>query len=68
MSSPLYSTAAVARILGLHPDRVRRLAQSRGVGQRAIGSSPAGPWLFSEADIDAMRIRTPGRPRKEPGK
>lgn len=63
MSSPLYSTAAVAHILGLHPERVRRLAQSRGLGRRAIGST--GAWLFTEADIDAMRIRKPGRPRRE---
>lgn len=64
MSKPLYSTSAVALILGITPTRVRALAQARGLGRKPHGSPM---WLFSEEDIEAMRPRRPGRPRQTQG-
>lgn len=57
----LRPTVEVAAELGITPIRVRQLATARGLGQR-YGKN----LLFSQPDIDAMRIRTPGRPRKLP--
>lgn len=56
---PLYviptpmTTNDVAAVLGITPRRVRALARSRGVGQQVT----RGTWLFSHADLEAMRIR-----------
>lgn len=57
LANEAMDTAAAARELGLTPGRTRRLARSRGVGQ-----VERGQWVFSPADIDAMRDRRPGRP------
>lgn len=63
MTEPTYTSQNVAAELGISAARVRALAQSRGVGQR-----PQPPlrsaWLFTAADIDAMRDRPAGRPSK----
>jgi hypothetical protein len=54
----LYTAEDAARILGISPRRIRALAQSRRLGQRL------GPlWVFSERDLEGMRVRVPGRPR-----
>ncbi|MDP3909110.1 MAG: helix-turn-helix domain-containing protein [Gemmatimonadales bacterium] len=53
----LLTTADVARELGISPARVRVLARSRSVG-RMVGTQ----WLFTAADVDALRVRKPGRP------
>lgn len=56
----LYTAQEVARLLGLSARRVRALAASRGVGRRI------GPlWVFAGADVDAMRVRVPGRPPRQ---
>jgi len=51
------TTNQVAAELGISRDRIPRLARSRGVGQR-VGRD----WLFTAADVEAMRDRRPGRP------
>jgi predicted RNase H-like HicB family nuclease len=52
-------TSMVAEQLGLSEDRVRKLAASRGLGRK---------WgrdlFFTESDVEAMKIRKPGRPKK----
>jgi hypothetical protein len=54
----LYTAQDAAAILGVSPRRVRALARSRRLG------SMLGPlWVFSERDLEGMRIRVPGRPR-----
>lgn len=59
-TAALLSTADVASELGISQQRVRQLAASRNLGQRIGQRSLA----FSAADIDAMRSRVSGRPRK----
>lgn len=57
----------VAVQLGLKKRRVQALAESRAVGTR-LGdpTTPKRTTLrFSPADVEAMRDRTPGRPRKQ---
>lgn len=61
MTQQLYSTAAVAQELGLTRQRVRRLALSRGLGRQLTGSSI---WWFTADELDAMRVRKPGRPQQ----
>ena len=56
-----YSADEVASELGISPQRVRALAQSRAVGTKLGGYM----WTFTSRDIDAMRERKPGRPAKE---
>ena len=57
----LYTTADVARELGISPRLVRRLAQSRKLGTRLNPRM----LVFSAEDLDAMRDRrtTKGRPK-----
>ena len=57
----IYSADEVAAELGITPQRVRALAQSRGVGTKVGGYM----WTFTSRDIEAMRERKPGRPAKE---
>jgi hypothetical protein len=54
------TTAQVAAELGIHPSRVRRLAVSRGLGTKITERL----WLFTSEDVEKMRTREPGRPRK----
>jgi hypothetical protein len=53
----VYSTQQVADELDVSVRRVRALAKNRGLGKIVGGS-----YVFTLADIDAMRIREPGRP------
>lgn len=55
----LMTAEQAAAELGIDSRRVRRIAATRGVGWHA-----GREWIFTPADIDAMRVRTPGRPRK----
>lgn len=52
------TTAQAAIILGITERRVRQLADAGGIGWN-IGRD----WLFSPADIEAMRARPDGRRR-----
>ena len=56
----IYTTTEAARALGITPRRVRALAISRRIGERK-----AAGWLFTEADLDTLRVRVPGHPKKE---
>ncbi len=59
VSAPdFWSATAAAAELGIDPSRVRRIAQRRGLG-RKLGTV----WVFTDADIAAMRVRVTGRPR-----
>lgn len=58
----LYSAAAVAELLGIDHSRVRRLALARNVGQPPCRAHAL--WLFTAADIDALRDRRPGNPNR----
>ena len=55
----LRTTQEVADELGIDRSRVRRLADARGLGAR-IGRER----VFRPSDVDAMRSRPPGRPRR----
>lgn len=55
-----YSTAEAAAELGVSERRVRALAAARNIGTRT-----GRDWMFSRANVDAMRERTPGRPPKK---
>lgn len=63
MESPLYSTTAVAAFLGVTPGRIRQVATELGLGRKPYRGQSA-PWLFTAAEIEAMRTRPTGR---EPG-
>lgn len=54
-----WTTTDVAAELGIDESRVRRMAADRGLGYK-LGRD----WRFSDDDINAMRERAPGRPRK----
>lgn len=64
MSETYYTASAAARQLGISRQRVTELAELRSIGQRP----ERGIWLFSEADLAALRdpalAGKPGRPRK----
>lgn len=62
-----YTAAEAAALLGISPRQIRHRAQRAGVGTRA----GARLLLFSDADLDRLRLRQPsgwpkGRPRKDP--
>jgi hypothetical protein len=50
----------VAAQLGITGRRVRALAESRGLGAK-VGKNT---WVFRAADVEAMRERVPGRPKR----
>jgi len=54
----LFTTAQVAATLGLAPRRIRQLAESRNLGMH-IGDR----LLFTAEEVEAMRVRVPGRPK-----
>jgi predicted RNase H-like HicB family nuclease len=53
------TTAMVAKDLELSEDRVRKLAASRGLGRKW-----GRDYFFTESDVEAMKVRKPGRPKK----
>jgi hypothetical protein len=56
------TTSQAAKELGVHPSRVRRMATARGIGMKLTDRL----WVFSAAEVEAMRVRKPGRPRTRP--
>ncbi len=54
-----YNSTHVAKILGVGRTEVGRLARTRKLGFK-IGRD----WIFTVQDIEAMRVRIPGRPPK----
>jgi predicted RNase H-like HicB family nuclease len=57
----LYSSDDVGEMLGISSRRVPALAKSRHLGQ-LVGNS----LVFTLEEVDAMRDRRPGRPKKHP--
>lgn len=57
-----YTTVQAAAEIGLTPGRVRQLARSLGVGRHH-----GRDWMFSEADIAALRARDAGDTKGEEG-
>jgi len=57
----ILTTRDVAAILGITPQRVRMLAQARGVGQQI----ERGIWLFRPEDVERLRPGPRGRPKKQ---
>jgi len=55
----LMTTDEVAAQLRISSRRVRALAVSRQIGWQA----GRGVWVFRAEDVEAMRVRIPGRPR-----
>ena len=58
----LYTTSAVAALLGISRQRVNQLRRLRFLGQR-FGRA----WVFTPHDVAAMRVRINGRPRNSQG-
>jgi len=58
---PYLTTKQAATALGLDPAYVRRLAKSLGFGWRVERD-----YLYTPAEVDAMRVR-PDRRRRGPG-
>ena len=58
-SHELFNAADAARTLGITSARVRALAVNRNIGNK-VGRD----WVFTSRDIEAMRERKPGRPKK----
>jgi len=56
---PTLTTSDVANDLNISVPRVHQLARSRHVGERR-----GKALLFSQKDVDAMRDRKPGRPKR----
>jgi excisionase family DNA binding protein len=54
----LMTHAEAARRLGLSKQRVHQLVHQLGIGQPVAGRGR----LLSEADLQVLRARTPGRP------
>jgi hypothetical protein len=59
----LVTVEEVARQYGIAPRTVRQLAASRRLGVR-LGEGVRTVWLFTPADVEALRERKVGRPRK----
>jgi hypothetical protein len=53
------TTKQAAAAIGIDRTRLTRLATARNVGWR-VGRE----WLFRPEDIEALRDRRPGRPRR----
>ena len=56
----LLTTDKVGLIFGVSARRIRQLARVRNVGQQV-----SGIWVFTSEDIDLLRPKTTGRPKKE---
>lgn len=53
-----FTSAQAAAILGITPDRVRKMAQSGRVSARKFGRD----WMFTAEALRAVAVRRPGRP------
>lgn len=59
LGTTVYNASQVADELNVSLHRVYALAKSRGVGSH-LGRI----WIFTQKDIEAMKERKPGNPRK----
>jgi excisionase family DNA binding protein len=58
----MLSVAQAARILGVGPSRVRALIHRKRNPLPATKVS--GVWVIDEKDLEMVKVRKPGRPRK----
>jgi len=56
----LLTTDNVADIFGISARRIRQLARVRRVGQQV-----SGIWVFTSEEIDKLKPKKTGRPKKE---
>ena len=52
-----------AEILGVHHSRVRVLIREGRLPARKIGRD----WIIIESDLEFVKVRKPGRPKKQKG-
>jgi len=57
----IIGTAEAARKLGVTQNRVRALIDAKRLKATKLGNL----WLIDPKDLDAVKIRKPGRPRKK---
>jgi hypothetical protein len=57
-----YTCIEASAFLGISPRRVRALAAGRRVGTKRLRAKRLR-WCFTDDDVEAMRVRVPGRPR-----
>jgi len=60
----IIGTAEAARKLGVTQNRVRALIEAKRLRATKLGNL----WLIDPKDLDAVKIRKPGRPRKQKSK
>ena len=59
----LISAKQAAEILGVHHSRVRVLIKEKRLPAQKIG----GAWIIKEKDLEKVKDRKPGRPKKLKG-
>lgn len=57
----IIGTAEAARKLGVTQNRVRALIEAKRLKATKLGNL----WLIDPKDLNAVKIRKPGRPRKK---
>ena len=57
----LLSAKQAAQILGVHHSRVRVLINEKHLPAQKIG----GAWIIKEKDLEKVKNRKPGRPKKQ---
>jgi len=60
----IIGTAEAARKLGVTQNRVRALIDAKRLKATKLGNL----WLIDPKDLDAVKIRKPGRPRNKKSK
>jgi excisionase family DNA binding protein len=56
----IISTAEAAKRLGVTPDRVRKMIEAKRLKAMKVGRE----WLIDPKDLEAVKERKVGRPRK----
>jgi excisionase family DNA binding protein len=56
----ILTTKEAADILGVHQSRIYALIESQRLPATRFGKS----WIIQESDLEAVRERKPGRPKK----
>jgi excisionase family DNA binding protein len=59
----LLTAKQAAEILGVHHSRVRVLIREGRLPAQKVGRD----WIIMEPDLELVRVRKPGRPKKQKG-
>jgi excisionase family DNA binding protein len=59
----LLTAKQAAKILGVHHSRVRVLIREGRLPAQKVGRD----WIIMEPDLELVRVRKPGRPKKQKG-